>query len=116
MQGVMEKEIVPAKDDTGQTPAATSGAHPEAADFPLREARKLVKDLWQPNVRLYWTDFTISNVLGWGAVAVATLSPLGSAVQIIALVVATLALYRAVIFIHELAHFRKGTFVAYRRF
>ncbi|WP_417464506.1 fatty acid desaturase family protein [Kordiimonas sp.] len=116
MQGVMEKEIMPATDGTGQAPAAHSGAHPEAADFPLREARKLVKDLWQPNARLYWTDFTTSNVLGWGAVAVATLAPFGSLIQIAALVVATLALYRAVIFIHELAHFRKGTFVGFRRF
>ncbi len=93
-----------------------TGAHPEAADFPLREARKLVRDLWQPIPRIYWTDFTITAIIGWGAVAVATLTPLGSVVQIIALIAATLALYRGVIFIHELAHFRKGTFVGFRRF
>lgn len=93
-----------------------SGAHPEAADFPLKEARKLVRDLWTPIPRIYWTDFTISAALGWGAVAVATLSPVGSVIQIAALIVATLALYRGVIFIHELAHFRKGTFTWFRRF
>lgn len=96
--------------------SAPSGAHPEAADFPLREARRLVRDLWQPNARLYWTDFSISAVIGWGAVAVATIAPIASTIQIIALVIATLALYRGVIFIHELAHFRKGTFVGFRRF
>lgn len=93
-----------------------SGAHPEAADFPLKEARKLVRDLWQPNARIYWTDFTISALIGWGAVAVAVMTPVASVLQIAALIVATLALYRAVIFIHELAHFRKGTFTGFRRF
>lgn len=93
-----------------------SGAHPEAADFPLKEARKLVRDLWQPNARIYWTDYTASAAIGWASVAVATLSPVGSVMQIIAIIIATLALYRAVIFIHELAHFRKGTFVSFRRF
>lgn len=102
-------------DERSQAPAH-AGAHPEAADFPLKEARRLVRDLWQPNARIYWTDFSISALIGWGAVAAATLSPLGSLVQIVALLVATLALYRAVIFIHELAHFRKGTFTGYRRF
>ncbi|SDD87586.1 fatty acid desaturase family protein [Kordiimonas lacus] len=93
-----------------------SGKHPEAAAFPLKEARKLVKDLWKPNARVYWTDFTLSAGIGWGAVAVATLAPNYSIVQILALVVATLGLYRAVIFIHEIAHFRKGTFTAFRRY
>lgn len=100
----------------GSDTTVKPGAHPEAADFPLKEARKLVKDLWKPNARIYWTDFTISALLGWGAVAVATLTPFGSLVQIIALVVATLALYRAVIFIHELAHLQVGTFTGFRRF
>jgi len=93
-----------------------SGKHPEAADFPLKEARKLVKDLWKPDARIYWTDFTLSAAIGWGAVAVATMAANYSLVQILALVVATLGLYRAVIFIHEIAHFRKGTFTAFRRF
>lgn len=101
---------------TGAGAQAHSGKHPEAADFPLKEARKLVKDLWKPDARIYWTDFTLSALIGWGAVAVATMAPLFSMVQILAMLVATLGLYRAVIFIHEIAHFRKGTFTAFRRF
>jgi fatty acid desaturase len=111
--------ITAVKDNLAESPSdahTISGAHPEAADFPLREARKLVRDLWKPNARIYWTDYTISATLGWGAVAVATLAPAFSLVQIVALVIATLALYRAVIFIHELAHFRVGTFTGFRRF
>lgn len=93
-----------------------TGAHPEADDFPLKEARRLVRDLWQPNALLYWTDFGLSCGIGWSALVVAVVTPVASFVQLIALVVATLALYRAIIFIHELAHFRKGTFTGFRRF
>ncbi len=97
-------------------PRAIAGAHPEAADFPLKEARRLVRDLWTPNARIYWIDFSLSTLIGWTAVAVAVLSPVASFIQVAALLVAMLALYRAVIFIHELAHFRKGTFTGFRRF
>lgn len=93
-----------------------SGAHPEAADFPLKEARRLVKDLWEPNATIYWVDFSLSAVIGWGAVAAAVVAPLASIIQFAALFIAMLALYRAVIFIHELAHLRKGTFTGFRRF
>lgn len=108
----VDAEKADAQDRARQVP----GAHPEAADFPLKEARRLVRDLWKPVPRIYWTDFSLSAAIGWGAVALATLSPVGSIIQIVAIIVATLALYRAVIFIHELAHFRKGTFAGYRRF
>jgi len=93
-----------------------SGAHPEAADFPLKEARRLVRDLWAPDARIYWIDFSLSTFIGWVAVATAVLSPVASLLQLAALLVAMLALYRAVIFIHELAHFRNGTFTGFRRF
>ncbi|WP_262696292.1 fatty acid desaturase family protein [Kordiimonas aquimaris] len=112
MQAVVNKDEI----DVEQETTIVSGAHPEAENFPLKESRRLVRDLWKPNARIYWTDFTISAALGWGAVAAATLTPLGSFIQIIAIIIATLALYRGVIFIHELAHFRKGTFTWYRRF
>lgn len=110
--GMTVEKVTPAEANA----PARSGKHPEAADFPLREARRLVKDLWAPNARIYWTDFTLSALVGWGAVAVATLAPVFSGMQIFAVLVATLALYRAVIFIHEIAHFRKGTFTAFRRY
>lgn len=113
MQTVMTDERV---NEAPTETVARPGVHPEAADFPLKEARRLVKDLWKPNAALYWTDLSISVLVGWGAVAVATLAPLFSVVQILAVLVATLGLYRAVIFIHEIAHFRKNTFVWFRRF
>lgn len=83
-------------------------------DFPLREARKITKDLQAPNPVIYWADFMTFNVIGWGAVAVASTSEFLSAIQVIAWVVATVALYRAVIFIHELSHLKRGTFGMFR--
>jgi len=95
----------------------TENSMPSAADgehFPLREARKIVADLQKPNPIIYWLDFLFFNSLGWAAVATATMSPLFSAVQIIAICIATIALYRAVIFIHELSHLKRGTFKLFR--
>lgn len=119
MQDVMTEEMADTRPTAGSaagTTARIKGPHPEAEDFPLKEARRLVKDLWKPDAKIYWTDFTISALIGWSAVAVATLAPALSLVQIAAVTIAMLALYRSVIFIHEIAHFRKGTFIWFRRF
>jgi len=83
-------------------------------DFPLREARKIVKDLHTPNPIIYWVDFLLSNSIGWAAIYTAATSPLYSLAQIIALIVATIAMYRAVLFIHELSHMKRGTFKLFR--
>lgn len=83
-------------------------------EFPLREAHKLVRDLMTPNPWIYWLDFLFHISLGWAAFAVILLAPMLSAWQVAALVVATFAFYRAAIFVHELAHLKKGTFKLFR--
>ncbi|MBL4837107.1 MAG: fatty acid desaturase [Kordiimonadaceae bacterium] len=90
----------------------TSASTPET--FPLKEARRLVKDLQAPKPATYWFDFLFSNFLGWAAVGYATVAEAMSAPQIAALIVAALALYRAVLFIHELSHLKRGTFKLFR--
>ncbi|MCP5250480.1 MAG: fatty acid desaturase [Burkholderiales bacterium] len=85
-----------------------------AAVFPLREAHNLVSDLMTPNPWIYWTDFLFSSLVGWVAFFMALLSPWFSLWQVGAYVVAVLALYRAAIFVHELAHLKKGTFKTFR--
>lgn len=82
--------------------------------FPLREAHNLVRDLMKPNPWIYWTDFLFHISLGWAAFILVLSTPLLSPVQILAGIVATLAFYRAAIFIHELAHLKKGTFGLFR--
>jgi len=83
-------------------------------EFPLQEARGLVRDLMTPQPWIYWVDFLFHISLGWAAFATALLAPFLSVLQLAAYVVAGLALYRAVLFIHELAHRKKGTFKEFR--
>lgn len=82
--------------------------------FPLKEARALVRDLHKPNPWIYWVDFLFHITLGWGAFIIALQVPAFSVAGIVAYVIAALALYRSVIFTHELAHLKKGTFRAFR--
>ncbi len=85
-------------------------------DFPLGEARGIVKDLLRPNPAIYWADFLFHNTLGWGAFLFALKAQALSFQQIFFYIVSSLALFRAVIFIHELAHRKKGTFKVFRWF
>jgi fatty acid desaturase len=83
-------------------------------EFPLREAHNLVRDLMTPNPWIYWADFLFHISLGWGAFLAVLSMPLFSAWQLSLFIVATLAFYRAAIFIHELAHLKTGTFGLFR--
>ena len=82
--------------------------------FPLSEAAGLVRDLLIPNPRIYWVDFLFHMSLGWSAFFLALQSPTLSLWQFFFYAVSGLALYRAVIFTHELVHLKKGTFRLFR--
>jgi fatty acid desaturase len=87
---------------------------PEQEDFPMSRARELVKDLFRPNPFIYWIDFLSSAVLGWGTFGLALMAPIFSSRQIFFVTLSCLSLYRAVLFIHEIVHFKKGTFKVFR--
>lgn len=82
--------------------------------FPLKEARMLVRDLGKPIPWIYWTDFLFHIAMGWTAFVTALFAPPFSSLAIAAYFVASLCLYRAVIFTHELSHLKKGTFRGFR--
>jgi fatty acid desaturase len=82
--------------------------------FTIAEVRELVKDLFAPKAWIYWTDLLVSLTLGWGSFYFAAISPFLSWKQIGLILIATFALYRAMIFIHELTHLKKGTFGFFR--
>lgn len=86
----------------------------DPADFPLYEARALVRDLMNPNPLIYWLDFLFHMLLGWMALFTALQTPWFSLWQMLAYFVAVFAFYRSAIFIHELAHFTRGTFKLFR--
>jgi fatty acid desaturase len=82
--------------------------------FSVPDARKLVKDLIAPNPRIYWLDFLASVTLGWAAFLLTLQLPSGSLLQLGSYLITSLALYRAVLFIHELSHRKRGTFEGFR--
>ncbi len=92
------------------TQQAHENLQQERESFPMGRARELVKDLFRPNPIIYWLDFLFSAILGWGAFVLAFMAPVFSSRQILFVTLSCLALYRAVLFIHEIVHFKKGAF------
>lgn len=76
----------------------------------MAEAKRIIQDLFEPKPLIYWGDFLFHDFLGWAAFILAVRARNFSIIQISAFVVAGFALYRAVLFVHELSHFKKGTF------
>jgi len=79
----------------------------------LRAARDLTKGLGEARAGIYWPDMLISAGVGYAGIAVAILSS-SLAVQIVAGLVAALALYRALMFIHELTHIHRDALPGFR--
>lgn len=66
----------------------------------------LVVDLRSHKVAVYWVDFGLSIALFWALLVFASFTP-HAALAALALVLASLALYRAAVFSHEIGHFGK---------
>jgi fatty acid desaturase len=92
--------------------AEATGTTDESSRF-VREAHALVRDLLDPHPVRYWTDFVLTSLVAYTAVAVYVTAPNVSLLQGAALVVAALAMYRAAVFIHEIAHRPAGSFGAF---
>lgn len=79
----------------------------------LRAARDLTKGLGEAKPGIYWPDMLLSAGIGYGALALTILSE-SLAVQLAAGLVAALALYRALMFIHELTHIHRDALPGFR--
>lgn len=79
----------------------------------LRAARDLTKDLGEARGRIYWGDMLVSTAIGYGGIAVAILSN-NLIVAVIAGLIASLAMYRSLMFIHELTHIHRGALPGFR--
>ena len=73
-----------------------------------RVAYRLTADLAKPNAAIYWTDLMLSAAIGYGAFAVWFVAGM-TLIGFLAAVISVLALYRCILFIHELTHLRKRT-------
>ncbi|MBF6214401.1 fatty acid desaturase [Nocardia puris] len=73
--------------------------------FATGAAAALVHDLMKPHLPRYYLDLTIAAVVGWAAFAAFAAGVPNGWWLVVWYVVAVLALYRAAVFIHEIAHF-----------
>ena len=70
---------------------------------PLEHAIRAIPAAWfRPSRLIYWTDFAGSTAIGWTAFAAGGVARGGARLALLA--VAAAALYRAVLFIHEITH------------
>ena len=79
----------------------------------LRAARDLTKDLGEARASIYWTDMLLSTGIGYAGIATAILTS-NIWVAIVAGLIASLALYRSLMFIHELTHIHKSALPGFR--
>lgn len=97
-----------------RTPTAQAARAPIADDRAmLKAAAELTRDLNAPRPAVYWADFVGSALLGYVALGVAIAAgPLW--LTLVAGVVAMLALYRGMSFIHELTHVKHASLPHFR--
>jgi fatty acid desaturase len=76
--------------------------------FSIAPASALVRDLFEHSARVYWTDFILTLLVGYGAVALYLSSRILSLPCFIGFAVAAFALFRCGVFIHEIAHMPRG--------
>ncbi len=107
---------------TGSNPPKARGTldacsgQPEAIkeELPIRDLRRTLDDLLVPRPALYWIDFLASITCFYAGFAVSAVLPLNNPFELVVAVIAVLSLYRAVVFIHELAHLSPGRVPGFR--
>ena len=70
--------------------------------------RKQFAKTFQPQPGIYWLDLFLSSLVGWTAFYLSLHSPFSSLAYFAATVIALVTLLRATLFIHEIAHCRRG--------
>lgn len=86
--------------------ALPRAASPDAA-FNLAEIRRAVAEFSKHRPIVYWTDLLLSAATGWAALIIGVRTA-SWPITVLAVVVGAVAFLRAVLFIHEISHFRRG--------
>ena len=79
----------------------------------LRAARELTRDISAARPEIYWPDMLFSAAAGYAALAGAILAD-DTLLALLCGVVSAVALYRALLFIHELTHIHKNALPGFR--
>ena len=82
----------------------------------ITKARACVHDLFRPRPLVYWLDYLTSIAIAYACAAYYLSAPFGSALSLLALLVSSLGLYRASLFIHEVVHFRRDEMRGFHHF
>ena len=96
-----------------EAPSPTS-APADIGALPIKQLRRAVEDLFEPRPLCYWLDFVASAACFYGGFVLTATTTAGNPLKLAAAIVSVLGLYRAVIFIHELAHFPPGRMRTFR--
>lgn len=110
----VHQTIDPARPDALSPPRATRSQFMVEDDKAmLRAARDLTKGLGEAKPGIYWADMLVSAGIGYTGIAVAIVSG-NVPVQVAAGLIAALAMYRALLFIHELTHIHRDALPGFR--
>jgi fatty acid desaturase len=82
--------------------------------FSVRQARDIVRDLFEPRPWIYWTDLLVTMAVGIFCLRQLRLNDFLTPLQTLGYFGAVLAFYRAGSFTHELVHLRTGSFLGFR--
>ncbi len=94
-------------------PKPYSGARTEDDKALLRAAAELTRDISSAKGAIYWPDMLGSALVGYAALAGAIVSDT-LWLTIVCGIISTLALYRALLFIHELTHLHRDALPGFR--
>ncbi len=84
--------------------------------FAVPQAWQMVRDLMAHNPAIYFADFILSALIGYGTAYLYFTAPDWSLLQTVSLLVASLGLFRAGVFIHEIVHMPSGKMTPFKAF
>ncbi|MGH7961697.1 MAG: fatty acid desaturase family protein [Candidatus Binatia bacterium] len=96
-----------------RTTPVTEMAPPTLSGLTEAACRRRFASAFRPRPVTYWSDLLLSVSIGWTAFALSGLAPFGSPSYVIVTVITILALLRSTLFIHELAHCKRGTLLGF---
>jgi fatty acid desaturase len=85
-----------------------NSAPAEGLDLSYSSLRKRFADELRARKSIYWPDMLASMAIGWGSLALALRFQAQPLVSLAFSIVCVFALYRAVLFIHEITHLKRG--------
>jgi fatty acid desaturase len=93
---------------------ATSIAQTQSDKRFYLEARELVQDLFKPDEKLYWIDFTLSVIAAYVFASIYLANPLTWVSSWLCLAISSVLIYRASMFIHEIVHMPHDSMKGFR--